>query len=289
MLVKLCSMKISNIYNNAVKPKLYDKGNAVMWTDEHISKQLLHVHLNSELDLGSRKKETIKSTVEWILAKTENRQLNILDLGCGPGLYTEKLAKRGHAVTGVDFSSNSIIYAKAQSKKQDLDIHYLCENYLKLNLNENTFDLVILIYTDFGTLLPKERESLLEVIKKALKPGGVLIFDVLNDKNLKNKTTPKSWETSIKGFWKNTPYLSLSESFLYENEKVILYQHIVIDEEDDINVYRFWTHYFSHADLTNILVKSGFRNLSFYEDVLPKGDLWNGDNVTFCKAVNSKN
>ena len=149
--------------------------------------------------------------------------------------------------------------------------------------------MVILIYTDFGTLLPKERESILEVIKKVLKPGGVFIFDVLNDKDLKNKTTPKNWETSIKGFWKNTPYLSLSESFLYENEKVILYQHIVIDEEDDINVYRFWTHYFSHADLTNILVKSGFRNLSFYEDVLPKGDLWNGDNVTFCKAVNSKN
>ena len=281
-------MKISDIYSNAVKPKLYEKGNAIMWTDEHISKQLLHVHLNSKLDLGSRKKETIKSTVEWILANTEKKQLTILDLGCGPGLYTEMLAKRGHTVTGVDFSSNSINYAKAQLKKQKLDIRYLCENYLKLNLNENTFDLVILIYTDFGTLLPKERESLLEVIKRALKPGGVLIFDVLNDKDLKNKTTPKSWESFRKGFWKNTPYLALSESFLYENEKVILYQHIVIDEDDDIKVYRFWTHYFSQTDLTNILLKAGFSNLSFYEDVLPRGDLWNGDNVTFCKAFNNK-
>jgi len=88
-------MKISNIHNKTIKPKLYEKGNAVMWTDKHISKQLLNVHLNSEIDLGSRKTETIDSTIEWILANIETKQLNILDLGCGPGLYSEKLAQMG--------------------------------------------------------------------------------------------------------------------------------------------------------------------------------------------------
>jgi 2-polyprenyl-3-methyl-5-hydroxy-6-metoxy-1,4-benzoquinol methylase len=32
----------------------------------------------------------------------------IADFGCGPGLYTEKLAERGATVTGIDFSENSI-------------------------------------------------------------------------------------------------------------------------------------------------------------------------------------
>ncbi len=281
-------MKILDIHNNTTKPKLYEKGNAVMWTDEHISKQLLNVHLSQDVDLASRRTETIDSTIKWILASTEKKQLNILDLGCGPGLYSEKLAKMGHNVTGVDFSSNSIEYAKKEAKKKKLEITYLKENYLNLDLEENSFDLVILIFTDFGPLLPKEREQLLRNIRRVLKPNGAFIFDVLNDNNIEDKISPKNWETSDLGFWKNTPYLLLSNSFIYEENKVILYQHIVVDEEDNVTIYRFWNHFFSHSDLAKILHEYNFINLSFHEDVLPKGDLWNGENVTFCKAINNK-
>jgi len=281
-------MKILDIHNLTTKPKLYEKGNAIMWTDEHISKQLLDVHLNTELDLGSRKTDSIESTISWILANIENKQLNILDLGCGPGLYAERLTKKGHKVTGVDFSSNSIEYAKNEAEKKKLGITYLNENYLNLDIAENSFDLVMLIFTDFGPLLPNEREQLLKVIRRVLKPGGIFIFDVLNDKNIENKMSQRNWETSSQGFWKNEPYLALSDSFVYEENKVILYQHIVLDEQENISLYRFWTHFFSNQDLTKILQQSGFNNLSFHEDILQEGDLWNGDNVTFCRAINKK-
>ena len=85
------NMKTAEIINHSSQPQLYEKGNSVMWTDSHISKQLLNVHLNSEIDLASRKTITIKNTVEWILGTTDLRNLNILDLGCGPGLYSEIL------------------------------------------------------------------------------------------------------------------------------------------------------------------------------------------------------
>ncbi len=278
-------MKISEIHNKTIKPKLYEKGNAVMWTDEHISKQLLHVHLNPDVDLASRKAGAIHASIDWILSENPNKKLNILDLGCGPGLYTEILAKKGHNVTGVDFSANSIDYAKKAAEKKNLDINYLRENYLKLDLEENNFDLVMMIFTDFGVLLPAEREQLLRIIQKVLKPGGTFIFDVLNDKNIKIKTSPKNWDTAEKGFWKSEPYLVLSESFDYQEEKVILFQHMVIDEKEDVKTYRFWTHFFAHSDLRKILEEYSFTDLSFNEDVLPEGDLWNGENVTFCKAT----
>ena len=281
-------MKIEEIINNSSKPELYKKGSSVMWTDSHISKQLLDVHLNTEIDLASRKTTTIKSTVKWILDHSDLRNLNILDLGCGPGLYSEILAKEGHKVTGVDFSSHSIKYAKEEAEKNNLDISYIKANYLELDLEENSFDLVILIYTDFGVLLPSERNQLLKIIKKVLKPNGIFIFDVLNGKSIESKTSPKSWEVSEQGFWKDKPYLALSDSYLYEEEKVILYQHILVDEQENIDVYRFWTHFFSHSDLSEILNVHGFSNINFYEDVLQKGDLWSGENVTFCKAFNGK-
>ena len=102
-------MKITEIISQCEKPELYKKGTSFMWTDEHISKQLLNVHLNVDIDLGSRKKSTIKKTANWILnTQKEKGKLAILDLGCGPGLYIEIFAEKGHKVTGIDISKNSI-------------------------------------------------------------------------------------------------------------------------------------------------------------------------------------
>lgn len=278
-------MKFNNIIKHRPKPTIYEKGTAVMWTDEHISKHLLQVHLNTELDLASRKKETIIQTCNWILEKAHKKQMKVLDLGCGPGLYTELMAEKDHKVTGVDFSGSSIEYAKAEAKKKALEIEYIQANYLELELEENSFDLVILIFTDLGVLLPAEREKMIQFVHKILKPGGTFIFDVLNDKDLEKKIAPKNWEAAEQGFWKPEPYLALSESFLYEKEKVILYQHMLLDEKEAVDVYRFWTHFFSYSDLETLLKKNGFMEFSFYDNVLPVGDLWNGDNVTFTVTI----
>jgi 2-polyprenyl-3-methyl-5-hydroxy-6-metoxy-1,4-benzoquinol methylase len=277
-------MNIKEILQHSDKPALYEKGTAVMWTDPYISKQLLEVHLNPDTDLASRRLTTIKSTADWILEMIPREKLNILDLGCGPGLYAEIFAGRGHKVTGLDFSENSISYARKEAEKKALDITYLRQNYLELDLAPDQFDLVLLIYTDFGPLLPDERQQLLGHIRRVLKPGGYFIFDVLNDKELESKTSPSSWEATTKGFWKESPYLALSTSYIYEEEKVILYQHMVLDENERIEVYRFWTHFFSSDDLTAILTEQGFKDLSYHENVLPAVDLFSGEHVTFCKS-----
>ena len=106
-------MKIEDIMSKSVKPDLYEKGTAFMWTDDYISKQLLQVHLNPDVDLASRKKTSVEKTVNWILKTQKDKgKLKILDLGCGPGLYAEKFANAGHLVTGIDISANSIEFAK---------------------------------------------------------------------------------------------------------------------------------------------------------------------------------
>lgn len=176
---------------------------------------------------------------------------------------------------------------KSEAKKENLEINYINQNYLELEF-ENKFDLVIMIYTDFGVLLPDERENLLFKINKALKPEGKFIFDVLSDHNIEQKVTPKNWELEENGFWKNRPYLNLSNSFYYHENKVILYQHTLIDEENNLDVYRFWTHFFSEDNLQAILEKHSFHDIKFHNNVLPKGDLWNGDDVTFC-TVSKRN
>ncbi len=273
-------LDVKDIMKFATKPELYQKGTAVMWTDSYISKQLLQVHLNPDVDLASRKVKTIKATVKWILKKVGKSNLKILDLGCGPGLYSQLLAQEGHKVTGIDFSDNSIKYAIKTAKENNLEIEYHQQNYLDLE-EVGKYDLVILVYTDFGVLVPEDRDTLLGNIHHALKPGGFFLFDVLNDTQLDQRVTPNNWDLSEKGFWRDKPYLALSNSFLYPDAKAILYQHCVI-EADHQEVYRFWTHFFSHEDLKGILARKHFKEIEFFEDVLPESDIWNGQNVTFC-------
>lgn len=275
-------MKIPEIISLSAKPELYAKGTSFMWTDEHISKQLLNVHLNDDIDLASRKKSTIVKTANWILnTQKEKGKLNILDLGCGPGLYAEIFAEKGHRITGVDISKNSIEFAKKSAKDKKLDINYVNANYLEINSEAEKYDLIVLIYTDLGVLIPSERENLLKMIYRVLKKGGTFIFDVLKDKDIENKASTKTWEANNGGFWKESPYLALSESFLYEEEKVILFQHNIIDTIGNIETYRFWTHFFSESDIRKMLENHDFIDMHFREDILPKGGMWNGDNVIF--------
>lgn len=278
-------MNVKEILSKSEKPKIYEKGTALMWSDEHISKQLLAVHLNPDVELASRKRTTIEKTADWILGNVEGEKLEILDLGCGPGLYTEIYAQQGHNVTGVDISKNSIEYASKSAAEKNLPIEYIDADYTDLDLQAEKYDLVTMIYTDFGVLVPEDREKLLKLVEKVLKKGGIFIFDVLNDKKLEEKVSPINWEVSQCGFWKATPYLTLSKSFLYETEKVILSQHTIVDEDDKVDVYRFWTHFFSNEDLLSVLKNTKLKALSFHDDILPDNDVFSGENVTFCKAV----
>ena len=276
-------MNIVNLIKKTTKPGIYTKGTAVMWQDAYIADHLLDTHLNQELDLASRKESTIELTIDWILDKASGSPLNVLDLGCGPGLYTEKLAEKGHNVTGIDFSKKSIRYAIASAAKKGLDINYFEQNYLELEA-DGLFDLVMMIFTDFGVLLPEERKALTEKVFKVLKPGGVFIFDVLNENYPVNEPGTKSWEVVEKGFWRDRPYLALTESFYYEAEKVSLSQHVITDETGSVDVYRFWIHSFSHKALKNELAESDFKAIDCYENIIPDSLMCRSGDVTFCVA-----
>ena len=254
-----------------------------MWVDEYISKQLLEIHLSQDIELASRNEKTIVQTLEWILSKVPGEGLSILDLGCGPGLYTEKLVLQGHRVTGVDFSINSINYARKSAQEKNLKISYRQQDYLTLS-DENQYDLILMIFTDFGVLTPDQRSSLLTRIYKALKPGGTFIFDVLNDRTPKEALGSRDWEIAESGFWRPFPYIHLSESFYYKKEKVTLNQHTVIEDDGKYEIYRFWVHTFSHMTLHQLLENTGFTSVNCHENVIPDSPLCSSDSVTFCSA-----
>jgi len=249
-----------------------------------ISGHLLEMHLSQETDAASRKKDTVRRTVQWIETHLHDGENTILDLGCGPGLYCEMLAEHGHLVTGVDYSERSVAYAKREAARRNLNIDYAHRNYLHMDF-ECRFDLAMMIFCDFDVLVPEDRTRLLKKIHRALKPGGLFVFDTLNPNAPGTLKVPgRSWEAADTGFWKNAPYLALSETFHYEEANVILQQHTVCSESDPPAVYRFWTHYSRQEDLEPILNKQGFTVVSLHENLLPDDGTGASGMVTFYVA-----
>jgi trans-aconitate methyltransferase len=105
----------------------------------------------------------------------------ILDLGCGEGLLTAKLASlvpRGGAV-GMD-SSVSMIAAAKRSERPNLT--FLCRDIDDLDFHEG-FDIV---FSNAALHWVKDHDALLHNVHRALKPGGLVRFNFAGDGNCSN-------------------------------------------------------------------------------------------------------
>ena len=108
------------------KPPIYTKAKAAFWNDEHISKQMLKAHLDPEFEGASRKLKFIQESVVWIKEIVPPvKYPQLLDIGCGPGIYAEKFSKEGYQVTGIDYSKRSIELAITLAKFYDVSLDYI--------------------------------------------------------------------------------------------------------------------------------------------------------------------
>jgi len=136
-------------------------------TDEVTDKQVLF--LIKELELGQPQK--------------------ILDLACGHGRHANRLAGLGHEVTGVDLTAGFLEVARREATEKKLKVNYVQKDMRDIAFDEE-FDRVLFMFTALGYFSEEENFKVLENIRRALKPGGLLCFDTINrDLMLKNLST----------------------------------------------------------------------------------------------------
>ena len=147
-----------------------------LWADDHTSKKMLEYHLNEAVDMSSRRHEFIDRSAQWIVSRFSlGEGLAVADFGCGPGLYTSRLAESGAAITGIDFSERSISYAQNAAAGKGLEIEYMCQDYLTFDTRKR-FDLITMIFCDFCALSPTQRSGLLAKYRRLLNDGGVPVL-----------------------------------------------------------------------------------------------------------------
>jgi len=240
---------------------------ADLWTDEHTSRQMLKFHLDESVDLSSRNKKFIERSVEWIVSHFGvGEGTRIIDFGCGPGLYTTRLAERKADVTGIDFSERSIRYARDVAAKKGLDIEYIHQNYLEFDTDKR-FELIMMIMCDFCALSPAQRELMLGKFLKILEPGGSVLLDVYSLKAFEQREEAATYQRNLlDGFWSPDKYYGFLNTFKYEKEKVALDKYTIIEKSRRRTIYN-WLQYFSQESLGTEFERSGFRIEGYYSDV----------------------
>lgn len=115
-------------------------------------------------------------------------------------------------MTGLDFSSRSIEYAKAHDSQSTYYVH----DYLQPPPTEMFHDFATVIYCDYGALSKENRRTLLHNLKQTLTTEGQLFLDVFSMHQYDAFEEAMTWEHHPSpGFWSNEPHLTLTKNTRY--------------------------------------------------------------------------
>jgi SAM-dependent methyltransferase len=227
---------------------------------------MLPEHLSQSHDAASRRLEIVAEHVRWIHhALLSGRPARVLDLGCGPGLYANRLAGLGHALTGIDFSPASIAYAQEQSGAASLECVYRQEDIRTADFGSG-YDLVMLIFGEFNVFKPDDARLILRKACEALNPTGRLLLEVSTFASVwKTGHAPPSWYTAESGLFSERPHLCLMENFWDEAESAATERYFILEAETgEASRYASSTQAYSDDGYRALLEGCGFGEIAFY-------------------------
>jgi len=215
----------------------WQDGTKVPWHDPELSRRLLDVHLDPETHLASRGPGVIEQHVHWLRSLAsgyfpEEQSPRLLDLGCGPGLYCQALARAGWQTVGVDISPASIAHADQAAAREGLDCRYLQRSVLDVQPEELTagvaFDLATFWYGELNAFVAEDLEAIIRLAAAALAPGGLLVLEPQPwDRFTQEDHT--EWEACERSFWGDEPHLWLREHTWDEELSSEITVHWIID------------------------------------------------------------
>jgi SAM-dependent methyltransferase len=256
-------MQLIDIVQRSKNPIPWAEGDNIPWNEPGFSRRMLKEHLSQDHDAASRRFPIIDQHVNWIHSDLLSQQpACILDLACGPGLYSSRLAARGHTCYGIDYSPASIEYAVSTARTEKLACTYFCQDIRQAEYPTNVA-LVMLIYGELNIFRPKNAQSILAKAWQSLEPGGSLLLEPHSYQLVeKMGHTDASWYGSASGLFSDQPYLLLRENHWQEEQHVTTTRYYVIDS-NSAKVTRYAQSFQAYQDeeYRQLLAECGFEEI----------------------------
>ncbi len=149
------------------------------WWDENGKFQSLHKFTDIRIEYILRVVSKYKNQDK----KYRLDKLECLDIGCGGGLLSERIARLGASVTGIDITQNSIEIAKIHAFNSGLNINYINTDISLFIKNNSSKKFDMIIASEVVEHLDN-RSLFFEEASKLLKNKGILILTTINKTTL---------------------------------------------------------------------------------------------------------
>ena len=103
--------------------------------------------------------------------------MKILDVGCGTGNFSLKLARLGCLVTGIDLSKKMLAAAREKAEKESLSMDFHLMDGAEMTFTDETFDGVVSIAA-FEFM--KDRARVVDEIFRVMKKGAFFLLGTIN-------------------------------------------------------------------------------------------------------------
>lgn len=266
-------MNLLDLISRAKVPTPWTEGEKIPWDDPEFSERMLKEHLSQDHDAASRRFEKIDAHVNWIHRELlSGRPARILDLCCGPGLYTSRLAKLGHECVGIDFSPASIAYAASTAKREGLRCTYQHHD-IRIASYGAGFSLVMLIYGEFNVFRPKDARMILRKARDALSTGGKLLLEPQTFESLKRAGEQGlSWYSTPSGLFSDQPHLCLMEHSWDSGASVATTRHFIIDTSGDVTRCAYSSQAYTDVQYHSLVSECGFTEARSFPSLTGKVD-----------------
>lgn len=265
-------MNIEDIVSRQLPPAPWGEGENIPWDDPAFSKRMLKEHLSQGHDLASRRFETIDRQVNWICEEVlAGSPTKILDVACGPGLYTNRLAKLGHRCVGIDYAPEAIGYAEAMAHREGLPCTYILEDVRQASYGDE-YGLVMMIFGQFNVFRRDDAKGILAKAFAALAPGGHLVLEPQKFATVeKTGKAGSSWYSCGEGggLFSERPHLCLTESFWDLEAQAATQRYFIVDSEaGQVTRYAMTNEAYTDEQFRDVLIQAGFGDVRFFPSLV---------------------
>jgi len=259
-------MNLLDLVHRQAVPAPWSEGEKIPWNEPGFSRRMLREHLSQEHDAASRRFPTIERHVAWIhQSLLSGRPARILDLGCGPGLYTSRLARLGHECVGIDFAPAAVAYARGTAAADNLRCTYIQEDVRSADYGQG-YGLVMFLYGELNVFRPSDAGAILEKARRALAPGGHLLLEVHTLACVRALgQEPASWYSARQGLFSDCPHLCLTESFWDARQNVAIHRYFIVDAATGaVTRHADSTQGYGDEEYRSLLEECGFGEVVFH-------------------------
>ncbi|MBU5437362.1 class I SAM-dependent methyltransferase [Tissierella sp. MSJ-40] len=121
-------------------------------------------------------------TTRYLDEYLSGENLEIFDIGGGPGRYSIYLAEKGHKVSLLDLSKRNIEVAKEKSEERGISLEaYIHGNALELEKYEQKYDVILLMGPLYHLIKESDRKTAVENALRLLKPNGIIVASFISN------------------------------------------------------------------------------------------------------------